>query len=273
MKYHIPLSIIFFTGLVLFAMFFGAGNFIYPIDVGIHSGNHLGWGMAGFFITAIILPLIGFIGMLLFNGNYQAFFERLGKPIGNLLVVLCMVIIGPGIAIPRIITLTHLMLAPFLCGPLAHLDPYGSCLFSLLFITITFFLTFREQKIFSWLGYLVSPLLIASLIAIIISGILGAYSNDLPPTTLWHAFTFGIGRGYQTLNLLGGLFFASLVISLLKNKVARPIRNNPRLLAHISANAGLIGLTMIGLACIGTSLLGMYYGHGLESITRASYSK
>lgn len=263
MKYPIAFSVIFSTGLALFALFFGAGCLMYPVDVGAHAGNSLTAGTLGFLLTTALLPLLGFVSMLLFNGNYQAFFERLGKPIGMLLVVICMVILGPGIVIPRIITLNHLILAPHLPEPLASTGMYGTFLFSLLFLTVTFIITFRQKKILSWLCYLISPLLLVSLASIIIKGILNANTPPALPTKALEAFAYGAQQGYATLNILGALFFAALVMSTLKKTVSLPIRNNALLLAHIAANGCIIGLSILAVLCAGLAALGMYYGHGI----------
>src|SRR3989304_6237810 len=87
------------VGLAIFSMLFGAGNLIFPLMVGIESGCHNSFGMAGFILTAVCLPLAGLISMILFDGNYQAFFERVGKRLGRFMIFICMVIIGPYLAI------------------------------------------------------------------------------------------------------------------------------------------------------------------------------
>src|SRR5690348_5058013 len=81
--------------LAIFCLLFGAGNLIYPLSVGRSAGGLTIFGMVGFFITAIFLPLAGLIAMILFNGNYNDFFYRLGKIPGSLLIFLSMLIIGP----------------------------------------------------------------------------------------------------------------------------------------------------------------------------------
>lgn len=38
---------IFILGFAMFAIFFGAGNLIFPPSIGIHSGGDVVWGIAG----------------------------------------------------------------------------------------------------------------------------------------------------------------------------------------------------------------------------------
>src|SRR2546428_785494 len=108
------------VALAIFSMFFGAGNLLYPLKVGIHAGTNTFFGLLGFIITAVFLPLAGLIAMILFDGNYELFFGRLGQRVGNFIIFISMIVIGPIIAIPRIVTLSHTMTAPFL--PIALLQ-------------------------------------------------------------------------------------------------------------------------------------------------------
>ena len=46
---------------MLFGMFFGAGNLIFPVSVGQQAGSSLWTAFAGLVITAVGLPLLGVI--------------------------------------------------------------------------------------------------------------------------------------------------------------------------------------------------------------------
>lgn len=46
-------------GLMLFALFFGAGNLIFPASLGQHAGSNVWWAILGFIITGVGLPLLG----------------------------------------------------------------------------------------------------------------------------------------------------------------------------------------------------------------------
>jgi len=148
-------------GLAIFSMFFGAGNLMYPIKVGINSGSKIFFGMSGFLITSIILPLLGLVAMILFEGNYKNFFGRLGKIPGTFLLTSCILIIGPLIGIPRIVTLSYTMMSPFI----PNMSLY---LFTLLFLGFTFICTYKESKIVNLLGKYISPALLISLLIIIV---------------------------------------------------------------------------------------------------------
>jgi len=257
------------TGLAIFSMLFGAGNLMYPIDVGLKSGKYTIIGLTGFLLTAVLLPLMGLVAMILFNGNYKAFFSRLGKTPGKIMIALCMIIIGPGLVIPRIVSVAHVMVAPFL--PITALQSTGLLplfLFSLLFLAITFLGSYKENNIVDILGYFISPALLISLAIVIIKGFLTAttpVAATAPPTQLFKESLF---NGYQTLDLLGTIFFASIIITILKNKFYGPNCSSICLkkLAIFGLKAGAIGVSLLAIVYFGMSFLGAYHGHGLLSI-------
>jgi len=49
------------VGMALFAMFFGAGNLIFPPCMGFLSGSVWYIGLLGFLITGIGMPLMGIV--------------------------------------------------------------------------------------------------------------------------------------------------------------------------------------------------------------------
>lgn len=254
------------TGLAIFSMLFGAGNLIYPLQVGIESTSNVGWGMFGFMLTAACLPVIGLLSMILFEGDYKSFFYRLGNTTGSMLISICMLIIGPLIAIPRIVTLSHTMIAPFIPFELMQtISPLSSFIFASIFLGLTFILTFRENNIVDILGYVISPLLLISLSIIIIRGYMNAGVALINTEPIQDVFFNNFIRGYETLDLLGSIFFSSIVLNILRKTVGKEVEYNPRALANIGLKSGILGISCLGLIYIGMSLLGVHYGQGVFS--------
>lgn len=243
------------TGLAIFSMFFGAGNLMFPLKVGLIAGQHNAWAMFGFSLTAVCLPLLGLIAMVLFDGNYYQFFNRLGKVPGAVCIFFCMLIIGPMIAMPRIVTLSHTMVAPFLNN--ISLIP-----FSLGFLLLTFLGTYKENRIINLLGLIISPLLLGSLAIIIAKGLWFAHLPTVTATSAMTLFIKSLIAGYSTLDVIGAIFFSSIIISMLKQQKG----SSNHALAWMSLQAGVIGIALLALVYIGMSYLGVYYGHGLAEV-------
>ena len=53
---------------MLFSLFFGAGNLIFPPFLGQNAGEHTFTAMAGFLLTAVVLPVLGVIVVARFDG-------------------------------------------------------------------------------------------------------------------------------------------------------------------------------------------------------------
>ena len=51
------------VGLMLFALFFGAGNLIFPAAMGQHAGVNVWWSVLGFIVTGVGLPLAGVLAI------------------------------------------------------------------------------------------------------------------------------------------------------------------------------------------------------------------
>lgn len=194
------------AGLALFSMFFGAGDLIWPLILGGASGDKNFYAMIGLLITGVSLPLLGLISMMLFQGNYQAFFGRIGKYPSLALIFLVQVILGPIGSIPRLITLSFATLKPYL-GDLSL--PIFSILASLLVLAFTI----KPRKVVQILGLVLTPMLLVSLGAILILGFMSHPDPQQIELSSSAAFYSGIKVGYNTLDLIASFIFAPLVLS------------------------------------------------------------
>lgn len=250
---------LFSLSIAIFSMYFGAGNLIYPLIVGRDSGIFLPLGFFGFFLSGILIPLTGLVAMVLFEGDYIAFFQRLGKNVGNFFIFCCMAIMGPLIVMPRIITLSHIMISPMLSGTFLHEINYvTSALFALIFLAITFFSTYKERKIVDLLGIVVGPLLLFTLFIIILRGIIFSSGEiitpEISPSII---FLRSLFLGYGTLDLLGSLFFSS-AISVLLQKTYTNITLKER--AFYTLISGLVAVIILALVYVGLSIIGSLHG-------------
>lgn len=106
------------TGLMLFALFFGAGNLIYPPVLGQQAGQAVGAALAGFLLTGVGLPLAGVLAVA-YTGSrdLQELAGRVGRVYGVLFAVALYLAIGPLFAAPRTATVSFdIGIRPFLGG-------------------------------------------------------------------------------------------------------------------------------------------------------------
>lgn len=90
---------------MLFGLFFGAGNLIFPVSMGQMAGRRVWPAIFGFLITGVGLPLLGVaaLGMSRCNGLAEMS-QRIGKKYGTFFTCALYLTIGPFFAIPRCAT-------------------------------------------------------------------------------------------------------------------------------------------------------------------------
>ncbi|MCX5924349.1 MAG: branched-chain amino acid transport system II carrier protein [Candidatus Dependentiae bacterium] len=256
MKKQLPVSVIT-IGLAIFTMLFGAGNIMYPVNAGVMAGSKNYIGIFGFLLTGVLLPIIGLVAMILFDGDYKKFFNRIGRVPGFLAILFCMLIIGPFLVMPRCVTVPYAMLAPFL-------PAVGLPIFSFLFCLAVFILTYKESQILTVLGKYISPIKIGSLCFIVIAGLMGAQATipqTLPTSTV---LLDQVLLGFQTLDLLGALFFAYVIVRLLKLNDTQHTLSSKQL-ALMCLKGGVIAGVFMTTFYVGLSFLGAYYAHLVDS--------
>lgn len=255
MKNYISLTIT--LGLTIFAMLFGASNSMFPLKTGISSGNHIIIGLCGFLITGALIPFTGLLAMILFNGDFKSFFYRLGKIPGIAFILACMLIIGPLLGMPRIMAFSYEMLRPFL-GNHVSLP-----VFTLLFSIITFICCYKKSSIIDLIGKLLSPLILLSLLAIFIMGMLTREIPIFINASMVDTFTENFMLGYNTLDLLGTIFFGYMVLSILK---VSDLQMSDKRMFNMMLVSSLIGILLLCVVYIGLGLLALWHGNEFSNL-------
>src|SRR5689334_18127002 len=87
-------------GFMLFGIFFGAGNFIFPPLLGYQAGTNIIPALIGFLLGAVGLPLLGVIASTLFGGNALKLMDRVHPLFGGIFGAGLFLVIGPLFAVP-----------------------------------------------------------------------------------------------------------------------------------------------------------------------------
>ncbi len=257
LKQHIQTqSQSFYLGLAMFSMFFGAGNIIFPLAVGQYAGSENLYGAAGLILTGTIMPIGGVIAMILFDGNYSAFFGRLGKVPGFCLALLTISLLGPLGSTPRCIALSYTTLKSALFG----LHPI---LFSAAACGLVFLLSFRKNRILPILGWVLTPILLTSLIGIIIIGLWTPSTPHSIQESSFSIFLHGLKEGYNTMDLLAAFFFSSAIVRILKDT-----SSTSGSYVSTALGASVIGGILLGAIYIGFSSVAALHGSNLSHVCK-----
>jgi len=253
-----------FTGFAMFAMFFGAGNIVFPLNLGLMAQDKNLFALFGLLITAVVVPLMGVIAMAFYRGDVLGFFERMGKTPGFLLALFILSLLGPCGGLPRCIALSYATFKQFF--PSAHL-----WMFSLFSCGLIFLLTYRKSRLISLLGSFLTPFLLISMSIIIIKGLMEA-------PTIPHAsqdrelalFVTGLKEGYNTLDLLPAFFFSSIILSCLRKNHPEHFEGdqNARPLLNSMLKASAISGLLLAIIYVGLSFLAAHYSASLSHISQ-----
>ena len=206
-------SIALSTGLALFAMFFGAGNMIFPLQLGVQSGQHVGIAIIAFIITGVGFPLLGLFAVSLYEGDYWKFFSVIGKSLSFLVVTFLISIICYTVAAPR----TELVVYDTLTENIPALLHYPH-LFSLIYFSIVFCVVFRPTRVVDIIGWFLSPIKIATFVVLIITCVhFGSPLLQIDHSAA-HVFKDGVVTGYGTMDLLASIFFCTVAYKNIRNK-------------------------------------------------------
>ena len=222
-------------GLALFAMFFGSGNLIYPLFVGKVSQDHwLTMGM-GFLTTAVLLPFLGVVAMVMYKGCYASFFNTIGRIPGFILSTFLLTIWIPLGSAPRCMTLAFASLN-------SYFDSMPSLwIFSLLYSALVFFVVSKKLGILDILGKWITPLLLGSIACVFYQGFVAPPTPAVVDGINEGLFLSGIIEGYNTMDLIASFFFSASVIHII-NQSGSTMKQTLRLVARSS----IIGISFLG---------------------------
>ncbi|HXW60010.1 MAG TPA: branched-chain amino acid transport system II carrier protein, partial [Myxococcota bacterium] len=194
------------TGLAMFAMFFGSGNLIFPLAVGQMAGPDNAWAMLGLFLTAIFLPFATLCLMLLYNGNYNSFFQKIGVFPGKLVAFATLALIGPFGVLPRCIAFSYSTFSIYF---------HSVNLFEYVIVAcvVVFLLSIKKNDVVGIIGNFLTPILLLSLIIIIVRGLaVPEMPTITEPESPLVMIQRGFVAGYKTFDIFAALFFASAII-------------------------------------------------------------
>ncbi|MGG5737386.1 branched-chain amino acid transport system II carrier protein [Bacillus cereus group sp. IBL03679] len=237
-------------GFMLFAIFFGAGNMIFPPLLGYSSGTNVWISILGFLVSGIGLPLLAIAAISLFGGNVGTLASRIHPTCGVIIPLIIYLAIGPFFAIPRTGTVSYEMaIAPFLSATMQD-NWYILLLYTFVYFSITFYLSLNPSKLVDRIGKYLTPLLLSMIGIIIIKAISSPIGSVSNPTDLYQKAPFfkGFTEGFLTMDALAALVFGVIVINAIKEKGV----TNEKAIAKSTIMAGIIAA--IGLAAIYISL-------------------
>lgn len=247
-------------GFMLFALFFGAGNLIFPAALGQSAGLHIYSAVAGFCVTGAGLPLMGVAAMARSGcETLQEAASRVHPWYGLFFTALAYLAIGPCYALPRAGTVSfEIAIRPFLGGIDSAIAQPA---FLAAFFLAAWWFAASPSKLVDWIGKVLTPALLAGLAVLLLQSYLTPLGLPTAPEPLYatplKAAEQGLLDGYNTLDAVVAFIFASFVVSIVKENGA----SGRKEVARAVCMAGLIAVCCLALVYVFIAKL------GAESVT------
>jgi LIVCS family branched-chain amino acid:cation transporter len=262
MDKRLTLSSYILIGSMLFGLFFGAGNLIFPVHMGQEAGSNVVSATIGFLVTGIGLPFLGVvaIGVSKSSGLFDLA-SRVHPIYGYIMTVLLYLTIGPFFALPRTGTVSYeIGLAPYIAN---EYHTVGLAVFTILFFFVALLFSLKPSKILTWVGKILNPLFLVFLAFLVIVSFLKPMGNisDAAIHGIYATDPFfkGFTEGYNTMDALASLAFGIIVVQTIKGLGVQ----SPRNIAIGTIKAGSVSVLLMGLiygclAYIGATSIGQY---------------
>ena len=259
---------LFVIALMLFSMFFGAGNLIFPPMLGANAGDNFVPAVTGFLISGVALPVLAIIAIALSGQDIRALAARAGTVFTIVFSIAIYLSIGTFFGIPR----TGAVSFSTAVSPVTGWESTPASVgFNLVFFAVATWLALNPSGLVDRLGKVLTPALLTLLAVLIVLSLFQLHNPGAAPTEEYAASPFpaGLMEGYFTMDSLAALAFGILVISAIKEqKIANPLPGTT--MAALGAGA-LLGTIYLGLAIMGSRIPeGQSYKDGATLLSHAS---
>ncbi|MFA8299848.1 MAG: branched-chain amino acid transport system II carrier protein [Hyphomicrobiales bacterium] len=195
---------ILIAGFALFSLFFGAGNLIFPPELGFSEGHHWYIGTIGFFLTDLGLSVLTLIAIIGGGGTFSKVLNQVSPSLSKFLTTIVILFIGPLVGMPRILALIYeIGIQPIF----PHFNKILALVIVCLFI---YWAVMHPKNLINLIGKYLTPILLISLLVFIIAGIIKEPRITSIAPVEQHPFSYGLLQGYQTLDIMGAAIFASI---------------------------------------------------------------
>jgi LIVCS family branched-chain amino acid:cation transporter len=258
-------KIILTNGIALFAMFFGAGNLVFPLMLGSQAGHHLIGVWLAFILAGVGLPFLGVFTITLFKGDYWTFFSPLGKTLAFTVITFLILIIGPLFATPRTETVTFGSMQNLMPGPLQH-----QVVFSALYFLIVFMITLKQSHLTEILGKFLGPVKITAFALLIVTAIWSGHHATSTSVSGHAQISNALSSGYNTMDLLAAMFFGGVIYQAIISRCQKHGIDFKKHAISITLKSCVMGALLLALVYTGFMLSAWLHADHLQNVPTAS---
>ncbi|WP_368938511.1 branched-chain amino acid transport system II carrier protein, partial [Morganella morganii] len=238
-------------GMMVFALFLGAGNIIFPPMAGYHSGTDWFSSSLGFIVTGVVLPFLTLITVAV-KGRGERLSVDLPRWVSVTFWVALYLILGSTFAMPRVTNTAYEL--GFLPLGFVEKSTASHLIFAFVFNFVSMFFMLKQGTMISAIGKFMTPALLFLLVAVGIAVVRTPLSPINEPINQYVDFAFfsGIVDGYQTMDVLSAMAFGGIVARALASRGI----TSPQDVVVITIKAGLIAVGLLAALYICLFYLG-----------------
>lgn len=236
------------VGLMIFSMFFGAGNLIFPPLLGQLSGTNTLVALGGFLISAVGLPILA-IAVVAKAGGLHILASHVHPKFAFAFTILIYLSIGPFLGIPRAASLAfEIGISPFLPNAVNG-SSFPLFLYTLVYFGIAFWLCMSPAKLVDRFGKVLTPALLVLITIIFVFsffkplGVFGAPIGNYAQYPLLKGFL----DGYMTMDAIAALNFGIVISIALKEMGMKKGKNLVTNTIKAGVIAGLLLAIIYGM--------------------------
>ncbi len=229
------------VGLMLFSLFFGAGNLIFPPFLGQSAGVSTWIAMVTFFVTAVGFPILGVVAVAK-SGGLTNLAKKVNPVFATVFTVLIYLSIGPCLGIPRAGSLPfEMVVAPYLSPSISR--TVALLVFTLVFFSVAYWLSLSPNKLINRMGKILTPTLLLLILVMFVGsffkplGGYGAATGEYMSVPLVKGFL----DGYMTMDTIAALNFGIVIALVIKSKGI----TEEKYVVSSTIKAGLIAGTLL----------------------------
>ena len=246
----------FFIATMLFGLFFGAGNLIFPIFLGSQAGRNVWPAIVGLLITGVGIPLLGVAAQGISRSNgLQEMAGRVSPRYSIFFTCALYLTIGPFFAIPRCASTSFTVGIEPLLGENVNATVLLAA-FSCVFFAAVLFFSLRPGKILTWVGKLLTPLFLLVLAILVVTALLHPTDRitDMTPSAAYATAPFFAGflEGYNTMDALASLAFGIVVINVIRGLGV----TEPGAIANNTVLSGIFSCLFMGGIYVAVTIVG-----------------
>ena len=261
------------TGLALFAMYFGAGNLILPVMIGINGGSNATATTLGFILTGVLLPVLAMVAAATSENGIEGIAKRIGHVPGLVFCWMAMLTTGVLYAVPRVATVSFSMSAGAIGNLPRQPGSLGLFIYSLIFLAVTTLLVINPNNVVDKIGTWLTPALLILMVALIVAAFLQLTPVVDEPVEKYAntPFISGLLEGYNTLDAIASLVFGMIIITSLRTHGFKQGKQLFRATVFSGVIAGvLLALVYFGLSNVGVRIGDAEVADGAEGLSYAA---